>query len=77
MLHRVLGAVGACGLAIACTPNQARTGPDPSTAEGICLSQGYRLGSDPYIACVQRETEARRKAPLGPSASERLIAPAK
>lgn len=60
MPYGVLGAVGACGLAIACTPNQARTGPDPSSAEGICIAQGYRVGSNPYIACVQRETESRR-----------------
>lgn len=63
MLYRILGAVAACGLAIACTPNQVRTGPDPATAEGACLAQGYRVGSDPYIACVQREMASRRKEP--------------
>ena len=68
MPYRILGAIIACGLAIACTPNQARTGADPSTPEGSCLAQGYRLGSDPYIACVQRETDPRRKGPLGSSA---------
>ena len=73
MLYRILGAVAACGLAIACTPNQVRSGPDPSSAEGICMAQGYRLGSDPYIACVQRETQSRRKSSLVPSANEGLI----
>ena len=52
----------ALALAIAaCDPRPvSRSAPNPATDEGACLLQGYRVGSDPYIACVQREAAARR-----------------
>lgn len=44
----------------ACQSRSVSTTPNRATEEDPCMTQGYAVGSGPYIACVGREADARR-----------------